>query len=64
MYFNGSCFIIRHFNDIYGVKCSIQESSLVYKPAIWLGVNCPEIKVMSFDANDLPPAIIVPDEGS
>lgn len=64
MYFTERGFRIGHFNDIYGTGCSIQESSLAEKPAIWLGVNCPEIKVMSIDAKNLTPPVIVPDEGS
>lgn len=64
MSFTERGFIVGYFNDIYGAECSIQESSLADKPAIWLGINCPEIKVMSVDAKDLPPPVIVPDEGS
>lgn len=64
MSFTERGFIIGYFNDLYDAECSIQESSLADKPAIWLGINCPEIKVMSVDAKDLPPPVIVPDEGS
>lgn len=60
----GRGFAIGEFDDLYGAKCSIQESSLADKPAIWLGVHYPEVKVMSIDAKDLPPPVIVPDEGS
>ncbi len=64
MSFTGRGFAIGEFDDLYGAKCSIQESSLADKPAIWLGVHYPEVKVMSVDAKDLPPPVIVPDEGS
>ena len=64
MSFTERGFTIGEFNDLYDSKCSIQESSLADKPAIWLGVHCPEIKVMSLDAKDLPPPVIVPEEGS
>lgn len=57
-------FVIGEFTDLYGQKCSIQESSLADKPALWLGLCKPEITVMSVDAKDLPPPRIVPDEGS
>jgi hypothetical protein len=30
-------FRIDEFNDLYGKKCSIQESSLATRAAIWLG---------------------------
>ena len=62
--FTGRGFVIGEFEDLYGVKCSIQESSLADKPALWLGVHKPEIKVMSVDAKNLPPPKIVPDEDS
>ena len=32
-------FIGYEFTDLYGSKCSIQESSLATDNAIWLGVN-------------------------
>jgi len=57
-------FVLGEFKDRYGVKCSIQESSLASEPCIWLGVSEPEIKVMSVDARFLPEPKIVPDEGS
>ena len=62
--FTARGFVIGEFEDLYGVKCSIQESSLAEKPALWLGVHKPEIKVMSVDTKNLPPPKIVPDEGS
>ena len=34
------------FQDRYGEKCSIQESSLATEAALWLGIDDPEIKVM------------------
>ena len=43
---NDRGFLRGEFVDLYGAKCSIQESSLASKSAIWLGVNEPEIKVM------------------
>ena len=57
-------FVRGEFTDLYGAKCSIQESSLADEPAIWLGVSPAEVKVMSVDVKDLPPPKIVPDEGS
>lgn len=38
-------FLLEHFNDDYGVDCSIQESSAV-DPHIWLGVHNPKITIM------------------
>jgi hypothetical protein len=35
------------FTDYYGVKCSIQKSSLATDDAIWLGVNDPEPKILA-----------------
>lgn len=63
-HFTARGFVKGEFEDLYGAKCSIQESSLAEKPAIWLGVHTPEIKVMSVDAKALPPPTIIPDEGS
>lgn len=58
-------FIVGEFDDIYGAKCSIQESSLADKPALWLGVDKPRIKLLSADAKKkLSLPIVVPDEGS
>lgn len=39
------------FTDLYGHKCSIQDSSLATQPAIWLGVN------------DASPEILIPGQG-
>lgn len=63
-HFTNRGFVIGEFEDLYGAKCSIQESSLAEEPAIWLGVHKPEISVMSVDAKSLPPPKIVPDAGS
>ena len=63
-HFTNRGFVIREFEDLYGAKCSIQESSLAEKPALWLGVHEPEITVLSLDAKNLPPPKIVSDEGS
>ena len=57
-------FVRGEFTDLYGAKCSIQESSLADEPAIWLGVSPAEVKVMSVDVKDLPPPKIVRDDGS
>jgi hypothetical protein len=32
-------FAIRHFTDLYGLPCSIQESSIATEEAIWFGVD-------------------------
>ena len=34
------------FRDRYGVKCSLQDSSLASEPAIWFGINDPEPKIL------------------
>lgn len=38
-------FELQYFDDDYGAKCSIQESSAV-EPHVWLGVHNPPHKVM------------------
>ena len=43
-------FLRGDFTDRYGVKCSIQESSLATENAIWLGVNDPDLKIMAHEA--------------
>jgi hypothetical protein len=43
-------FSIIEFEDRYGVKCSIQKSSLATEDAIWLGVDDPDPKIMAVDA--------------
>lgn len=35
------------FLDRYGLKCSLQDSSLASEPAIWFGVHDPEPKIMA-----------------
>lgn len=42
---NNRGFEIQHFQDSYGLDCSIQESSSV-EPHIWLGVHNPPHKIM------------------
>lgn len=32
-------FVVGEFKDLYDKECSIQESSLATKPAIWLGCD-------------------------
>lgn len=44
-------FAYNEFTDLYGVTCSLQESSLATEPAIWLGCD---------DAN---PRVMVPGKG-
>lgn len=48
-------FELNHFEDDYGVDCSIQESSAC-EPHVWLGVHRPRISIMwkdrdKFDCN-------------
>jgi len=38
-------FNIEEFTDLYGEKCSIQESSLATEEAIWFGIDDPELTV-------------------
>ena len=38
------------FKDRYDTKCSLQDSSLATKAAIWFGVDDTEPKVMAKDA--------------
>ena len=45
-------FILKNFNDDYGEKCSLQESSSCI-PHIWLGVHTPAAKIMWKDAQAL-----------
>jgi len=44
-------FGIGTFTDLYGVECSLQQSSLASQPAIWLGVNDPNPRIMASDAS-------------
>jgi hypothetical protein len=41
------------FTDLYGVKCSIQKSSLATKDAIWFGVDDANPQIMCSDAKRL-----------
>jgi hypothetical protein len=38
------------FKDIYGLPCSLQQSTLASEPALWLGVDDPEPKIMKSKA--------------
>lgn len=40
-------FVIFEFTDLYGEQCSLQESSLADKDAIWLGITDPEPKILA-----------------
>ncbi|WP_028987547.1 hypothetical protein [Thermicanus aegyptius] len=40
-------FTIISFTDLYGVKCSLQKSSLATEDAIWLGVDDADPKIMA-----------------
>lgn len=44
-------FEVQHFNDDYGLDCSIQESS-AYDPHVWLGVHRPQVIIMRKDAQE------------
>lgn len=46
-------FSIGEFNDQYGLKCSIQKSSVATKDCIWLGVDDPKPEIMVSDARKL-----------
>lgn len=46
-------FLISEFTDQYGIKCSIQKSSIATKDCIWLGVDNPNPQIMSRDAINL-----------
>lgn len=50
---NGRGFAYSKFTDLYGMKCSIQESSLATDNAIWFGIDDPEPKVMAIDASSV-----------
>jgi len=43
-------FRIDKFVDRYGMKCSLQKSSLATEDAIWFGIDDPEPKIMVSDA--------------
>lgn len=40
-------FGVYEFKDKYGIKCSLQDSSLATEPAIWFGVNDPKPRIMA-----------------
>jgi len=46
-------FALGEFVDLYGIKCSIQKSSLATDDAIWFGVSDPEPRVMASQAVSL-----------
>lgn len=46
----GRGFALKTFTDRYGIKCSLQKSSLATEDAIWFGVDDPEPKIMAVDA--------------
>ena len=54
-------FEVIHFDDDYGVDCSIQESSAV-EPHIWLGVHNPDVSIMYNDLDVLPNISVVRDD--
>lgn len=43
-------FDLIEFIDLYGLPCSLQESSLATESAIWLGVSDVQPKIMAVDA--------------
>ena len=43
-------FAIARFDDIYGVACSIQKSSLATDDAIWVGVDDASPRIMASNA--------------
>jgi hypothetical protein len=43
-------FPVFRFTDLYGEKCSVQESSLATQSAIWLGIDDARPLVMASDA--------------
>lgn len=44
-------FQLIEFKDLYGRECSIQESSLVPVPAIWIGVDISDPPDMKKEVN-------------
>jgi hypothetical protein len=46
-------FLKGEFVDLYGAKCSIQESSLATDDAIWLGVDDANPQIMVSDAQKI-----------
>lgn len=43
-------FSLGKFKDLYGMPCTIQESSLATDDAIWLGVSDPKPRIMASEA--------------
>lgn len=43
-------FRLGNFTDRYGMKCSIQMSSLAEEAAIWLGIDDPAPEIMASEA--------------
>lgn len=37
------------FKDVYGEKCSIQDSSLATESAVWIGIDKPTLKTLVRD---------------
>jgi hypothetical protein len=56
-------FVLKEFNDRYGVKCSIQKSSLATEDAIWIGVAdvSPEICIQGkgWVPFDIPDEVLI-----
>lgn len=46
-------FELIQFIDRYGIKCSLQKSSLAGEEAVWFGVDDPEPKVMASEAAEV-----------
>lgn len=51
--YTGRGFAIIRFEDRYGVKCSIQKSSLMGEDAIWFGTTDPDPRIMLTHARRL-----------
>lgn len=47
---NARGFAVYEFSDHYNADCSLQQSSLATEPAIWLGINDADPKIMAKDA--------------
>jgi len=43
----GRGFLLLKFEDHYGNGCSLQKSSLASEPAVWLGVDDADPKIMA-----------------
>ncbi len=48
-------FLFGNFLDLYGSKCSIQESSLATDDCIWLGIDDPDPKIMASKVGQINP---------